>query len=130
MCMCVCVLFYIKDLSILRPTPSDTKGPTCTVSPLHMNFQRCECSPLCQLLYSTTVLFKVLYCKMKKCLFFMYYLCGKYYKPITVQYYIADCVNWVSRLTLTHSSVLAWRIPGTGEPARLPSLGSHRVGHN
>ena len=30
----------------------------------------------------------------------------------------------------THSSVLAWRIPGTGEPGRLPSLGSHRVGHD
>ena len=29
----------------------------------------------------------------------------------------------------THSSVLAWRIPGTGEPGGLPSLGSHRVGH-
>ena len=28
----------------------------------------------------------------------------------------------------THSSVLAWRIPGTGEPGGLPSLGSHRVG--
>ena len=30
----------------------------------------------------------------------------------------------------THSSVLAWRIPGTGEPGGLPSQGSHRVGHN
>ena len=30
----------------------------------------------------------------------------------------------------THSSVLAWRIPGTGEPVGLPSMGSHRVGHN
>jgi len=30
----------------------------------------------------------------------------------------------------THSSVLAWRIPGTGEPGGLPSTGSHRVGHN
>ena len=29
----------------------------------------------------------------------------------------------------THSSVLAWRIPGTGEPGGLPSMGSHRVGH-
>ena len=29
----------------------------------------------------------------------------------------------------THSSVLAWRIPGTGEPGWLPSMGSHRVGH-
>ena len=30
----------------------------------------------------------------------------------------------------THSSVLAWRIPGTGEPGGLPSIGSHRVGHD
>ena len=30
----------------------------------------------------------------------------------------------------THSSNLAWRIPGTEEPGRLPSMGSHRVGHN
>ena len=30
----------------------------------------------------------------------------------------------------THSGVLAWRIPGTGEPGGLPSMGSHRVGHN
>ena len=30
----------------------------------------------------------------------------------------------------THSSVLAWRIPGTGEPGRLPSMGSHRVRHD
>ena len=61
-------------------------------------------APVCQLLYCSTVLFKVLYCKIKNvffifcvCLFFMYYLCEKYYKPITVQYYIAD---WVPRLTL------------------------------
>ena len=32
--------------------------------------------------------------------------------------------------TATHSSVLAWRIPGMGEPGGLPSMGSHRVGHN
>ena len=30
----------------------------------------------------------------------------------------------------THSSVLAWRIPGVEEPGRLPSMGSHRVGHD
>ena len=29
-----------------------------------------------------------------------------------------------------HSSVLAWRIPGTGEPGGLPSMGSHRVRHD
>ena len=32
--------------------------------------------------------------------------------------------------TATHSSVLAWRIPGTGEPGGLPSMGLHRVGHD
>ena len=32
--------------------------------------------------------------------------------------------------TATHSSVLAWRIPGTGEPGGLPCMGSHRVGHD
>ena len=31
---------------------------------------------------------------------------------------------------VAHSSVLAWRIPGTREPGGLPSMGSHRVGHN
>ena len=31
---------------------------------------------------------------------------------------------------VTHSSILAWRIPGMGEPGGLPSMGSHRVGHD
>ena len=30
----------------------------------------------------------------------------------------------------THSSILAWRIPGTEEPSGLPSMGSQRVGHD
>ena len=48
--------------------------------------------------------------------------------------------DWATSLSLffhelekemaTHSSVLAWRIPGTGEPGGLLSMGSHRVGHN
>ena len=32
--------------------------------------------------------------------------------------------------TATHSSILAWRIPGTEEPGGLPSMGSHRVRHD
>ena len=36
----------------------------------------------------------------------------------------------VEKEMATHSSVLAWRIPGTGEPGGLLSMGSHRVGHN
>ena len=36
----------------------------------------------------------------------------------------------VEKEMATHSSVLAWRIPGMGEPGGLPSLGSRRVGHD
>lgn len=58
----------------------------------------------CQLLYCTTVLFKVLYCKTEHIFFifvcFLYCLCKKYYKPITVQYFTADCVSWISRAIL------------------------------
>ena len=46
-----------------------------------------------------TVLFKVLYCNIKN-VFSIYCSCEKYYKHITVRYYIADFVSWVSRLTL------------------------------
>ena len=37
---------------------------------------------------------------------------------------------WLEREMATHSSILAWRIPGTEEPGGLPSMGSHRVGHD
>ena len=42
-----------------------------------------------------------------------------------VCWHLSHCI-----LVATHSRVLAWRIPGAGEPGGLPSLGSHRVGHN
>ena len=38
--------------------------------------------------------------------------------------------NTLEKEMATHSSVLAWRIPGMGEPGELPSMGSHRVGHD
>ena len=55
---------------------------------------------------------------------------------------VAKSWTWLSDFTVTfrlhalekematHSSVLAWRIPGTGEPGGLPSMGSHRVRHD
>ena len=74
-------LFQVQDVRSMHKSSSDVAG--------------------------TNVLFKVLYFKMKNvflifcvCLLLMYYLCEKYYKPIPVQYYIADCVSWVPRLTL------------------------------
>ena len=36
----------------------------------------------------------------------------------------------LEREMAAHSSVLAWRIPGTGEPGGLPSMGSHRIGYD
>ena len=40
------------------------------------------------------------------------------------------CFHALEKEMATHSSVLVWRIPGTGEPSGLPSMGSHRVGHD
>ena len=39
-------------------------------------------------------------------------------------------LNALEKEMATHSSVLAWRIPGMEEPGGLPSMGSHRVGHD
>ena len=39
-------------------------------------------------------------------------------------------VHALEKEMATHSSVLAWRIPGMAEPGGLPSMGSHRVGHD
>ena len=43
---------------------------------------------------------------------------------------VLDAFKALEKEMATHSSVLAWRIPGTGEPGGLPSMGSHRVGHD
>ena len=43
---------------------------------------------------------------------------------------VAKSRRQLSNTMATHSSVLAWRIPGTGEPGGLPSMGSHRVRHD
>ena len=43
---------------------------------------------------------------------------------------VHSCLSLLPVCMATHSSVLAWRIPGMGEPGGLPSMGSHRVGHD
>ena len=40
------------------------------------------------------------------------------------------CMHALEEEMATHSRVLAWRIPGMEEPGGLPSMGSHRVGHD
>ena len=44
--------------------------------------------------------------------------------------HVTGQLNMLTTLPGAHSSVLAWRVPGTAEPGGLPSLGSHRVGHD
>ena len=39
-------------------------------------------------------------------------------------------LSYIGEGNAAYSSVLAWRIPGMGEPGGLPSMGSHRVGHD
>ena len=54
-------------------------------------------------------------------------------ESVVVQETWVQSLGWEGPLEkemATHSSVLAWRIPGTGEPRGLPSMGSHRVGHD
>ena len=40
------------------------------------------------------------------------------------------CMHALEKEVTTHSSILAWRIPGTEEPGGLPSMGLHRAGHD
>ena len=83
--------------------------------------------------------------KMTHCIIIIYYwdrnqsdLSGK--KSLFASNSLIACVYWtvtssnfkgkLEKEMATHSSVLAWRIPGTGEPGGLPSMGSHGVGHD
>ena len=47
-----------------------------------------------------------------------------------MQFYSSVSIVFVEKEMATHSSVLAWRIPGMAEPGRLPSMESHRVRHD
>ena len=51
------------------------------------------------------------------------------YTPHVFFCHIIVCFLLESEIA-THSSILAWRIPGTEEPGGLPSMGSHRIGHD
>ena len=50
--------------------------------------------------------------------------------PFTLSYIKHTVASKLEKEMVTHSSVLSWRIAGMGEPAGLPSMGSHRFGHN
>ena len=60
--------------------------------------------------------------------------CTKNVWKHTVSFKIKDLIELIELTVVgelaTHSSILAWRIPGMGEPGGLPSVGSHRVRHD
>ena len=55
---------------------------------------------------------------------------GHYESDTTEQLHFRFSLSCIGGEMATHSSVLAWRIPGAREPGGLLSMGSHRVGHN
>ena len=56
--------------------------------------------------------------------------CGRTELDATEQLHFHFSFHALEKEMANHSSVLAWRIPGTGEPGGLPPMGSHRVGHD
>ena len=82
------------------------------------------------------VLFFQVATKLFKCKYFLSFWTSLLSKKNYSEFFLLICFLACSQLwgsekeMATHSSVLAWRIPGMGEPGGLLSLGSHRVGHN
>ena len=56
--------------------------------------------------------------------------CRTRLSDFTFTFYFHFHFHALEKEMATHSSVLAWRSPGTGEPGGLPSMGSHKVGHD
>ena len=76
----------------------------------------------CTYNYSFVIIFEIRRFKIPPTLFLLKIalaICG-------LKVFIFNCLMYY----FTHFSVLAWRIPGTGEPGGLLSMGSHRVGHD
>ena len=93
--LCLLLLMILQLYHLPPPLPS----PLINSSFLFTRYQSLYAS-------CCTVLFRVLHCEVTDVVFifciciFMYCLCEKYHKPITVQYYIANCDSWVPRLTM------------------------------
>ena len=53
-----------------------------------------------------------------------------FFPHVSACIYLYTCIATLEEEMATHSSILAWRIPGRAEPVELLSMGSHRVGHD
>ena len=73
----------------------------------------------------------VIYCWPMRCTESMLGICAwPRPSPCPFLFFLSPRVQVLEKEIATYSSVPAWRIPGTGEPGGLPSMGSHRVGHD
>ena len=65
---------------------------------------------------------------------FPLYKCWQFFSWIGVGFcqdaFMLHLLRWSEKEMATHSSILAWKIPGKGEPGGLPSMGLHRVRHD
>ena len=55
---------------------------------------------------------------------------NKYLYASNLRGFMVEVWYLTEKAMAPHSSILAWRIPGMGEPGGLPSMGSHRLGHD
>ena len=83
----------ISDCSSALPSPTSSPFSNGHLLPVSL---MPPCLPPVVLLYFSRLKIYFIFCVC----FFMYYLCKKYCKPVTVQYCVVDCVSWVPRLTL------------------------------
>ena len=106
-----------KEPELVPSTSSESESAACPLSPVAADpsvLPSPTASPVgnssrlftrCQLLYYITVILRYNPVRLKHflyflCLFFIYYLCENYCKPISVHYHITHCVSWVPKLTL------------------------------
>ena len=95
--LCLLLLMILQLYHLPHPSPPPVSNSSCLFTRCQPLYARC-CTVLLYFSRYYTVRLKMF--SLFLCLFSMYYLCEKYYKPITVWYYIANCVSWAPRLTL------------------------------
>ena len=108
----VLLMSEVNEIAACPPS-AIADNPSCLPCPHLLSSLQSVTLPACSLNASPRLpavalyycAFQGMYYKIKNTLFFlhfifMYYLCEKYYKPTTVQYFITNHVNWVPRLTL------------------------------
>ena len=103
--------------------PLQSQGPSRVVSNKHHNSK----ASILYLASSTDFNYK--YCQWFLTLFFIFDHWSRFI-TVTHRWKLKQAFWKMEKDMTTHSSVLAWRIPGTREPGGLPSMGSHRFGHD